>query len=228
VSLVTAVATASVFAIFGFPFRNYQCWYSWSWLGTNLGLVLYLTLAGGGGGLLGWSIAGLGEAHPSGNLAINGVFYGVAGSLALRAGFTPAKRGSPPRTRSRGHATDTVSALGSGISWTTELLNDVAKRRAQKWFKTLSTNALASQAMGEIIADIESRPLDQMTTATKKKLLERLIDSADKVSAAATPLIRAQARAQIVAFCADYCIGHYVAKPSLNTVDEQQTPTTTT
>jgi hypothetical protein len=56
-SLFTAMMTASVFALFGFPFRHYQCWFSFSRSGTVTGMVVYLGLAGGVGGLLGWLAA---------------------------------------------------------------------------------------------------------------------------------------------------------------------------
>jgi hypothetical protein len=54
-SLLVAIVTASFFAIFGFPFLHYQCWFSWGRLSTALGSILYFLLAGGFGGLLvGW------------------------------------------------------------------------------------------------------------------------------------------------------------------------------
>jgi hypothetical protein len=52
-SLLMAILTAAGFSIFGFPFRFYQCWLSWSKIGALLGVLTYMALAGGGGGLIG-------------------------------------------------------------------------------------------------------------------------------------------------------------------------------
>jgi hypothetical protein len=54
VTLTVAILTAAGCAIFGFPFRFYQCWFSWSRWGANAGIAIYLLLAGGGGGMIGW------------------------------------------------------------------------------------------------------------------------------------------------------------------------------
>src|SRR4051794_37631014 len=86
-SLVMAMVTAAVFAIFGFPFRYYQCWFSFSKIGTTVGSALYLVLAGGGGGVLGWGLAQLAGVQPAQNPLLDGVLYGVAGALAPRADF---------------------------------------------------------------------------------------------------------------------------------------------
>src|SRR4051794_3467376 len=72
-SLLAAIATATVFALFGFPFRYYQCWFSFSRVGTALGTVVYLALAGGGGGLLGWATAAVSHARPTSNELLNGL-----------------------------------------------------------------------------------------------------------------------------------------------------------
>ena len=82
-SLLTAILTATVFALFGFPFRYYQCWFSFSRLGTAAGTVMYLGLAGGVGGLLGWLAAYLSNAQPTPNAALNGLLYGIGGALAF-------------------------------------------------------------------------------------------------------------------------------------------------
>src|SRR3712207_2157659 len=86
-SLFTAIVTASVFALFGFPFRYYQCWFSFSRLGTVTGTLVYLGLAGGVGGLLGWLAAYLTHARPTPDPALNGLLYGATGALVLRAEF---------------------------------------------------------------------------------------------------------------------------------------------
>jgi len=86
-SLLIAIITASFFAIFGFPFLHYQCWFSWGRLSTALGSTLYFVLAGGFGGLLGWLAAQAANAQPSTEPLVNGFFYGVLGALALRADF---------------------------------------------------------------------------------------------------------------------------------------------
>src|SRR4051794_12234593 len=63
-SLFTAIVTATVFALFGLPYKYYQCWFSFSWVETVTGTVMYLSLAGGVGGLLGWLGAYLAMPNP--------------------------------------------------------------------------------------------------------------------------------------------------------------------
>jgi hypothetical protein len=95
-SLFTAIVTATVFALFGLPYKYYQCWFSFSRVGTVTGTVMYLSLAGGVGGLLGWLGAYLAHAQPTPNLALNGLLYGAAGTLALRAEFRTRSKETAP------------------------------------------------------------------------------------------------------------------------------------
>ena len=133
-SLFVAIIVAG---IFGFPFRYYQCWYSWSQLGTPLGIALYLTLAGAGGGFLGWGAAQLGGARPTSNPALNGILYGVGGALALRADFR-----SRPRSGAQNELRDTASILSTSMTWAANLLDDVAYRRASSGSEHCRTKTL--------------------------------------------------------------------------------------
>src|SRR3954468_20477914 len=113
-SLFTAIVTATVFALFGLPYKYYQCWFSFSWVGTVTGTVMYLSLAGGVGGLLGWLGAYLAHAQPTPNLALNGLLYGAAGTLALRAEFrTRSKETAPIEVFSPAIRTSSKGAVGA-------------------------------------------------------------------------------------------------------------------
>src|SRR3954453_23122784 len=129
-SLLAAIATATVFALFGFPFRYYQCLFSFSRAGTALGTLVYLALAGGGGGLLGWAAAAVSRARPTPNDLLNGVLFGVAGALALRADFRARSKNSlPPAEQFK----DARSALTTSINWTADQLDDIMYRKAEIW-----------------------------------------------------------------------------------------------
>src|SRR3954447_17805979 len=139
-SLLTAIVTATAFAVFEFPFRHYQCWFSFSKPGTAAGSAVYLAVAGAGGGVLGWGAAALSGATPTPNAAVNGLLYGVAGALALRADFAakPRPDAAPDQT---GPAR---SVLRTSITWTAALLDDMTYRRAEGWLISLTDVDLCS------------------------------------------------------------------------------------
>jgi hypothetical protein len=196
-SLLTAIVTATAFALFGFPFRYYQCWFSFSRLGTTLGTVLYLALAGGGGGLLGWAAAAVSHAHPTLIEPLNGVLYGFGGALALRADF----RVRPKTGTSVGDQfKDARSALTTSINWTAEQLDDITYRRAEAWLTSLPDDQLIAEAW-RIQAHIADRPTRLVNDKAKNEMLEKLVPAMEKVN---QPAERSSGRAHLVTFCSSY------------------------
>ena len=131
-SLLTAILTAAVTAIFGVPFRYYQCWLSWNWLGANLGLGLYFALAGGGGGFLAWLAAEAASVHPTPYPAADGVFYGLIAGAALRVDIS-----ARPGKSAQDHYREAASILTKCLTWTSSALDDITARRIEHWLSTL-------------------------------------------------------------------------------------------
>jgi hypothetical protein len=196
-SLLTAIVTSTVFALFGFPFRYYQCWFSFSRVGTVTGTAMYLALAGGVGGLLGWFAAYLAHAEPTPNAALNGLLYGVTGALALRAEFrTRPKGGGPVDDQLK----DARSALTKGINWTAELLDDTTYRRAEAWLLGLPDDQLNSEAW-RVQAHIAQQPPQAVSDKVKTDMFAKLVPAMEKLN---IPAEKKAGRAYLVTFCAAY------------------------
>jgi hypothetical protein len=196
-SLLTAILTATVFALFGFPFRYYQCWFSFSRVGTVAGTVIYLALAGGVGGLLGWFPWYVSKAHFTQSAALNGLLYGVGGALALRAEFRTRPKGAG---RVDDQLKDARSALTKGINWTAELLDDIAYRRAEAWLLSLPDDRLNSEAW-RIQAHIAHQPPQAVSDKVKTEMFAKLVPAMEKIN---IPAEKKAGRAYLVTFCAAY------------------------
>jgi hypothetical protein len=196
-SLFTAIVTATVFALFGFPFRYYQCWFSFSRLGTVTGMLIYLSLAGGVGGLLGWLTAYFSHARPTPDPALNGLLYGVIGALALRAEFrTRSKETTPIAEQIR----DARSALAKSINWTAELLDETTYRKAELWLLSLPDDRLNCEAW-RIQAHIANQPARSVTDKVKTEMFQKLVPAMEKLN---DPAENKAGRAHLVTFCAAY------------------------
>ena len=215
-SLLVAIATASFFAIFGFPFLHYQCWFSWGRLSTALGSVLYFILAGGFGGLLGWLAGQAAHAQPSTEQWINGFFYGVLGALALRADFGLA-RTKQATNMSSPQLLDAQSILGIGLRWTNELLDARSARRAERWLYTLDDDALLENAL-RINAHIAARA--DIADKAKKAMQSRLVPAMAMVRDA-NPDKRLEGRTLVAQFCVNYAVSEHLPKP---VADERPQP----
>jgi hypothetical protein len=196
-SLLTAIVTATVFALFGFPFRYYQCWFSFSRVGTVTGTAMYLALAGGVGGLLGWFPWYLSGAHATQNAALSGLLYGVAGALALRVEFRTRHKGAGP---AGDQLKDAHSALTKGINWTAELLDDTTYRRAEAWLLSLPDDLLNSEAW-RIQAHIAQQPPQAVSDKVKNHMFAKLVPAMEKLN---IPAENTAGRAHLVTFCAAY------------------------
>jgi hypothetical protein len=196
-SLLTAIAAATIFALFGFPYRYYQCWFSFSRLGTTLGTLLYLVLAGGGGGLLGWGIAVISNAHPTLSEPFNGALYGIGGALALRADFRARPKS---RTPTGDQFKDARSALMTSINWTAEQLDDITYRRAEAWLTALPDDQLIAEAW-RIQAHIADRPTRLVNDKAKNEMFEKLVPAMEKVN---RPAERSAGRAHLITFSSSY------------------------
>lgn len=196
-SLFTAIVTATVFALFGLPYKYYQCWFSFSWVGTVTGTVMYLSLSGAVGGLLGWLGGYLIQAQPTPNLALNGLLYGAAGTLALRAEFrTRSKETAPIADQMR----DARSALAKSVNWTTELLDETTYRKAEAWLLSLPDDRLNCEAW-RIQAHIANQPARLVTDKAKTEMFEKLVPAMEKLN---DPAEKRAGRAHLVTFCAAY------------------------
>jgi hypothetical protein len=169
-------------------------------------VLLYLVLAGGGGGLLGWLIAYLAKVPPSPVPAIDGFFYGTAGALAVRADF-----------RSQHHRTQrevqtAASLLGKGIEWCTAMLRDLTQERAKQWLNSRDDFTLLNVS-NDIIQEIKAR--SDIPSRAKTNMVRGEVEAMRKLAAGSTADDeRAVARAQLVYFCRNYMVGEHHIRPA--------------
>lgn len=207
-SLFTAIVTATIFAAFGFPYRYYQCWWSWGGGRSVILGIAYFALAGGGGGLLGWFIAELGNAHPTKDLALNGFLYGAAGALTLRADFRPRRTpaSKPPHPAEVRNA---ASILAVGLQWTGTALDDVSRRRVEAWLRQLDVDGLIRQAFdinAMIKMDVE------LPSRTRTLLREQLVAAMEQARSDQTD-VRLEGTAHLISFCTTYFIQEHRPRP---------------
>ncbi|MDD7939296.1 hypothetical protein PHK61_12805 [Actinomycetospora lutea] len=188
--------TSSVFAFFGFPFRYYACWWSFSRLGSTTLVLVYFFVAGAGGGFLGWLLGRAANLHPTSSLAADGIFYGLAGAIALRADFGPRKRRSPT-DRTDPVLQDVRSILGFAVTWVEKALDDLTEMKAGNWLNRMTDENLSEQA-NAIQSRIKGR--SDVPAKAKKQMRERLVSSLESLGSANG----AEARGDIVWFCAEY------------------------
>jgi hypothetical protein len=204
-SLLTAIVIATLFAIPGFPFRHYQCWFSFNKPGTALGLAFYLIVAGGGGGLLGWMVAQFGAPQTTVNPLVEGVVVGIGGALALRADFT-----AGPRSDIVSHRLgDARSALTTTIKWIATLLDNVSSRRIDAWLSAMPDDRLCDEAL-RIKAHIDDQPSEIVPDRAKKAMYARLVPAMEQLD---EPAHRSSGRAHLITFCSRYYIERHLPKP---------------
>lgn len=210
VSLLTAILTATMFAIFGFPFRYYQCWFSWGPGMTITGIAMYFFLAGAGGGFLGWGVATISRAQPTPNQLLNGVLYGLGGALALRADF-----GARPKRLPTDHLGGAKSILTASINWTAESLDEITRRRADARLRSLDQDLVIFEAY-RIYADVANQPPRKLTDKAKTEILKKLVETMEELAESPKKDKQMQARALLIDFCGRYYGSEHFPKPLLS------------
>jgi len=205
-SLLTAIATAAVTAIFGVPFRYYQCWLSWNWLGANLGLLLYFTLAGGGGGFLAWLAAEAAAVHPTAYPAANGVLYGLLAGAALRVDIS-----ARPGKSAQDHYREAASILTKCLTWTSNALDDVTSRHAERWLSRCSPARLVDAAL-RVKAHIDQQPAALVTKNAKNTAFAKLIPAMEMLAKPEGDPDHAEGRYRLVMFCTAYYVKEHLPK----------------
>ena len=209
-ALLVAISTCGVLSIFGFPFRHYQSWYSWSPLTTNGLLALYAALGACGGGGLGWGLAALAHAEPTQLPALNGVLFGLGGMVTLCADWKPEKfatnalKGMPTGAQLR----DASTILAKAVGWIAAALDESAHRRMLVWLRSLPDADLME--VGWLVhAEVESRP--GTTVAARRQLLAGLVPQMERL---ASRQELSAARAHLASFCATYFVQQHCPKPA--------------
>jgi hypothetical protein len=206
-TLLTAILTSAVFAVPGFPVAYYACWLSWAKLNGSLGVLVYLAIAGAGGGFIGWEAAQLSHAQPSSNRIVNGIFFGAAGAALLRADFSRANRSrSSASDGKQSQLTDAVSLLAAFIRWAEQLLNHVAQRAAETWYNGRTDQVLGAE--GRRLNDIILRT--KLTDTIKKRLQADLVPAMEAMS---DPLRHDDGRVRLIGFCVYFNLGQHLPKP---------------
>ncbi|MEV6598027.1 hypothetical protein AB0M36_14265 [Actinoplanes sp. NPDC051346] len=219
-SLVLAMLTAAVFAVFGFPFSSYQFWHSWSRKGFFVGFACYLALAGAGGGFVGWLPAQLGIlTSPTANGLINGVIFGVAGSLAVRADFGGRGPAGPAGAAGSAESRRAASLIGKGIDWTAAMLDQVARRNMENWAKKLSDTQLLEVTLDLVYGIGDASPA-AIPGKTKQATIKAITEAMAAVGSE-KPEQRAEARARLTQFCLHYLCARRAPQPIGNAVVAQ-------
>ena len=207
-SIVAALTVSAIFAVFGFPYRFYQCWYSWSHKGAAAGLLIYILFAGFGAGLLGWLPAHVGQVTPTGNPWVDGMIFGAAGSLAVRADFSTKATWEP---REAHHV---ASILGKGIEWSTELLDHVLRREASIYLYSLQDRELLAVTR-DLIYEIKAKPTAMVPKIAKAAVMKKVVEAMRTFSTDPSTDRRDEARGRLIHFCLEYMVRERVAKPSV-------------
>jgi hypothetical protein len=151
VSLAVAVIVAAGIALIGFPFSKLQTWTSWGTWRAWILLLAYLSVAATLGGVGGWAVGTAADTRITDFDAVQGLFYGIAGSLVLRADFGTEPNG-PEETR------NAASVLASLLVWTRGGLESVTLRALREWLADQSdeqVEALAWQAVHELMPTLD-------------------------------------------------------------------------
>jgi hypothetical protein len=204
-SLFVAILTAAGFAIFGFPFRFYQCWLSWSRVGAPAGVLTYMVLAGGGGGLIGWLAAYLARVPSSASPVIDGFFYGIAGTLTVRADFRSGHGiRHPPEVRAA------ASLLGKGIEWSTAALDEITRRRAKRWLERRHDNELLRLAL-DLVNEIKTDK--RIPPQTKTAIGKQALAAMSALTSAQDTSQNGEGRSRLTYFCLELMVNRHMAKP---------------
>lgn len=218
-ALLTAILTASILAVIGFPYSYYQCWFSWSRWGTAAGLALYFLLTGAGGGVIGCIVAALGKAAPTDNSIINGFFYGIVGAIALRT-----DAGAKPKNAEVDHLREAKSLLNASINWVADLLDQVSYSKADRWLRELDDDSLIIE-VNRIVVHISRVPTKKMTDKAKADLHSRLVPKMQVLADKSRKDEHAEARERLIDFCAHLYKDEHIAKNTSATrkeIDERQ------
>ena len=202
-SLAVAMIVAAVFAMIGFPFNHLQAWISWGrWKTLGLLLVYVLTVAVGGG-VIGWAIGSLARTQINPNEAVKGLFYGLIGSVLLRADFR-SRRKPPAEMR------DAVSVLTSVIEWIRQALESIMERAIGDWVGEQSPESLeyhsfnALKGMQGTLDPRQRRAQLELHTPA----IEKIYSSNDRD--------QKDARANLMAFLRTYYVEQHLPRPTLH------------
>ncbi|MFI5492696.1 hypothetical protein [Actinoplanes sp. NPDC051859] len=205
-SFAVAVLVAAGLALFGLPFRSYHFWYSWTPKVFCAGFLGYLAIAGFGGGFVGWLPGQLGVLTPTTNDVLNGLIFGFAGSLAVRADFGGrAPAGAPEARRA-------ASLIGKSIDWTSGMLDQVACRAVANWAKNLSDAQLLELAR-DISYGIGAASPAVVPGKAKVTTIKTVTDAMAAIGSA-DPTQQDDARARLTQFCLRYICAERVPKPA--------------
>ncbi|MEV5963345.1 hypothetical protein AB0L70_16360 [Kribbella sp. NPDC051952] len=207
-TLLVSVLTATLFAVFGPPYVLYQYWFTWTPIGTIVGTVIYLALAGGGGGFLGWFAAEVAmKASPTQNPWVDGIIYGIAGSFALRADFSSrhVRSTSPHQTE----MTKAASLLNASLKWTTSLLDTRADRAIETWVNHLPIKSLLTEAY-KVTARINRQEIDDKA---KNALNTRLVEAMELARSAGVK--QEEGRSRVRDYVAEFMSANHTPRPGV-------------
>jgi hypothetical protein len=208
VTLLAAVVTSGLLSVIGAPYAHYLCWFSWSRFGALTGTVVYVLLGGVGGGGLGY-LAGKTflNANPSTQPWVDGVTYGVAGALVLRADFRTAHRSTSVRADQLELA-DAKSLLSAALQWTASAMDDWTRRKVEAWVASMSDGDLLDQAR---TANARIRHMS-IPEKTKYAMQRHLTDVMAEVRSSDEDTSK-EARKSVELFIAEFTVRHHQAKP---------------
>lgn len=208
-TLLAAMITSGLFAILGPPYGHYLCWFSWSRTGAIIGTATYLLVAGAGGGLLGF-VAGRTflNANPTANPWLDGLCYGIAGAVALRADFRTTQKQSQPAHAIQSELPDAKSLLSKALQWTGSALDTWTLRKVERWLSGLDDTAVLDQG-----GTASARIANMQLTAPVKTTLQKALVPAMEEMRSSNAQVKNLARKRVEQFIATFTINHHLPKP---------------
>jgi hypothetical protein len=157
-----AIIAGAVIGALYFHYREYHYWWTWIRRGAIVALLGYVILSGLAG-LLGWWIGLLTHWHPTSNALANGIAFGAAGQVVVRAR-------SPFTGKEDFEGTRSILSLAT--HWMTEVLDTRTGNAIKSWAQFLPFQELKQRAWDGY--NDYMRDDDGVLEATKKEHVANL------------------------------------------------------
>lgn len=205
---------AAVLAFFAFPDKLYKWWLeAGGWKATKL-KWRYILISGLMGYGIGWISMAVLHSNPAelasvqGNFSflINGVAFGVVGTVLVRANFTNSTPGGERSSIQGDEANriieDTASAVGRMLKWHEDALESLAFRQiSDRFYEETDLNDLRKFCM-KVLADIEGKNVGESGVKEIRKNLHDLLEKASSGSGDE----KNEAHYRLIEYCTNYVV----------------------
>lgn len=211
--LLGAITASTVSALVVLPFSSYHYWFSWSRRAGVVGVLMYLLFGGVLAGGIGWGAAHLARAHPTDIPFLDGILFGLAGAVAVRADFGASGAGrslsKQPAEQAGANLLPAFSFLRKVTSWTLGMMDKSVELQIRRSIERLDDDKLRHSALvlAERIANIGT-----LNDSSKKSLWARFVPSMRDL-ADSDPKQQQEARVRIQQFAVVFVQEQRVSNP---------------